>query len=96
MKTWEEMTLLEKFFDTDPGRPEKTWRSRFFWTWPIHTFTETVGKNCPRIKRDTFVTSVGDKPCLHIKLGYKCQDYKDRPLYNAVIIIWNGWGWGWK
>lgn len=93
---WEDMTPWQKFTDKDPSRPAKTWRNRIFWTWPITHFTETVGEARPRIEQDTFTTSAGEKPCLHIKLGYRCQDYKDRPLYNAAIVIWNGWFWGWK
>lgn len=99
---WNKMTLWQKFNDKDPRRPEKTWRNRWFWTWPITIFgSESVRRDHPRVKRDTVETSYGTRPCLVVKTTKFSTTkisgtYNNIPLSHAFQINWWGWFWGWK
>lgn len=98
-KPWAEMSFWEKFTDKDSSRPEKTWRNRWFWTWPITIFgAETVKRDHPRIKKGTVETSYGTRPCLVIRTTkYKGEPFKNSHKFShAFQVNWYGWFWGWK
>lgn len=96
--TWEEMTLWQKFTDKDISRPEKTWKSRFFWTWPIHIITgERTKIDAPRFRRSTIQGTQKLIPTIQVRTTkFKGDTYKNMSLSNSFRICWYGWLWGWK
>ena len=95
---WGTLNFWKKFTDKSPARPEKTWRNRFFWTWPISHYNMKRTTDSPRFVFGRMETSSGSMtPYVEIRLGrFKGETYKNIPLSNAVRINWWGWCWGWK
>lgn len=98
MTDWESMSFWQKFNDDDISRPEKSWKNRFFWTWPIHVLGG--GRVTRDHRRFSFTTIQGTSnviPCLKIKTTkFKGETYKNVPLSNTFMVAWYGWFWGWK
>lgn len=94
---WEKMSLWQKFKDDSITRPEKTWRNRLFWTWPISHWNIKKSVDRPRVEFGHHETSAGPKPYVEIRTTrFKGETYKNIPLDNAIRINWWGWLWGWK
>lgn len=100
MSDWEELSFWGRFTDRDPRRPEKTWKNRFFWTWPIHVIKGgltnhtaprfKIGRNDPRVLRH------GIKYLDIRTTKFEGETHEHKPLSRYYRVFWYGWNWGWR
>lgn len=95
---WAKLTPWQKFTDKDISRPEKTWKNRFFWTWPIHIITgERTTRDAKRIVSKPIQGTQKLIPTIQVRTTkFKGETYKNVPLSNSFRVCWYGWLWGWK
>lgn len=75
--------------------PDRTLKNIFFWTWPIHLYTDRRKTALPRVSRQPF--GERNSPSLLIRTTkYKGATYRDIPLSNFVTVAWYGVLWGWR
>ena len=96
MTDWETLSIWQKITDDDPRRPAKTWKSRIFWTWPIHI---VCGGRIPRESPRFMVIKGTESFPMHLKIKttkFKGETYEKKPASNYFMLCWHGWFWGWK